>query len=93
MTGVRWGGPVPDLPRVVGKYPDIYKTANICGTVRICDWRCIGSDAHIGCNAIIGNFCEINSGATIGCVTVINLHCDINSDSIVGNNIMLRDVC
>ena len=88
MTGVRWGGPVLDLPRIVGKYNDIHKTANIPATARVCGWYYIGPYAHIGRNAVIGNFCEINSGATIGCVTMINSHGNINGDSIVANNMI-----
>jgi len=89
MTGVRWGELVPDLPRIVGKYNDIHKTANIHDTARICGWCYIGEGVVIGANTVIGNFCEINSGTKIGDDTLLNSYCLLNSDTVVGSGVIL----
>ena len=79
----------PDLPRIVGRFNDIHKTARIADTARICGWCYIGPEVEIGENTVIGNLCEINSGAKIGRDTLLNSHCHLNSNTGVGDRVIL----
>ena len=73
------------MPKIVGKFNEINKSAKIAESARVCGWCYIGPNVQIGERTVIGNYCEINSGAVIGDDTLINSHCNINSNTIIGN--------